>query len=183
LIKKIFSIIILILILTLPVSLEKSYALQEIAGKILVQLKSGEQHIFQWGLVSDTDSPIKIALSARGEGSQFLSFPNSVNLLPHKLLFINVTASIPSSYTAKSEVTPTLIAEQLGQQGGATVINVELTKIVTIDINGAQIVQSPTTGVASTPEFSSMSALILGMAITSMILFSAFTRKYEIFKM
>src|SRR3970040_2381305 len=89
----------LTVILLIPVTTYDVYALQQVAGKIMVEIKPGETKSFQWGLISDEDNPITIGLSAMGSGSEFLSFEKSITLQPRQLIYANVTVTITQDHT------------------------------------------------------------------------------------
>jgi len=165
-VKKIYLSIIVGVVLISMIS--SSYALQEVAGKITLQMKPGETQNLNWGLLSDSNDTITVSLSASGNGSQFLSFPKSVSLPPHQVVTVPVTATIPSDYNGQSELTPYLFATQAGQQGGPTILNVQVMKIVTLDINGTQKTPSHIQIGSSVPEFP-FAIPILVLAITSLI--------------
>ena len=147
-----------------------SYALQEVAGKINLQIKPGETQHFNWGLLSDSNNATTVSLSASGSGSQFLSFPKSVTLSPHQIATVSVTVTVPSDYNGQSEITPYLFATQAGQPGGPTILNIQVMKIVTLDINETQNVQPTVTPTQkqTVPEFP-FAIPILVLAITSLI--------------
>ncbi len=139
-----------------------SYALQEVAGKVILKLNPGEKQTFSWGLLSDDNSAITVSLSATGEGSKFLSFPESVTLSPQKIVYVSVDVNVPPDYSGKSELTPILSATQQGEQGGPTVLNIQVQKIVTMDISTSQ-------SNSAVPEFPSVAGIIFAIAILSVI--------------
>jgi hypothetical protein len=168
----------MIIALILPM-LSSSYALQEVAGPVNLSLKPGDKTSFNWGIVSDSGDTITVTLKAVGDGSQFLSYPSQVTLLPQKIVYVSVNASIPQDYYGKSTFTPFMIATQAGQQGGPTVLNIQVQKLVTVNIVGAPSAP-PATSTASpseavVPEFPSVATiifvistmLILGVAVLS----------------
>ncbi|TLX93144.1 MAG: hypothetical protein E6K91_09020 [Thaumarchaeota archaeon] len=126
-----FVIVVLILV---PITLIDSAALQEVAGKIEVDIKPGETKTFQWGLISDSDTTTTLGLSAEGKGAQFLFLPKSVTLDPHQFAYVQVNATIPNNYPGNVTLTPAMDATEFGQTGGATVINIQVKKFVTLVI-------------------------------------------------
>lgn len=151
--------------------ISNSYALQEVAGPVNLSLKPGDKTSFNWGLVSDSGSTITVTLKAVGDGSQFLSYPSQVTLSPQKIVYVSVNASIPQGYSGKSTVTPFMIATQAGQQGGPTVLNIQVQKLVTLNIIGAPSA-APSTSTPTpsqpgsvVPEFPSVAAIILLVSI------------------
>jgi len=111
-----------------------SSALQEVAGKIVLDIKPGETKTFQWGLVSDSDTTTTLGLSAEGKGAEFLFLPKSVTLDPHQIVYVQVNATIPNNYPGNVTLTPAMDATEFGQTGGATVINIQVKKFVTLVI-------------------------------------------------
>jgi hypothetical protein len=116
------------------VSVRESAALREVAGQILVNIQPGQSQTFQWGIISDEGTPDTLQLNATGDGSDFLSFPKSVTVQPHQTLLINITATIPPDFAGNLTLVPELTATQGGQQGGQTVINLGLGKLVNLVI-------------------------------------------------
>jgi len=124
----------LTLILLIPVAAYDVYALQQVAGKITVEIKPGETKSFQWGLISDEDNPITVGLSAIGSGSEFLSFEKSITLQPKQLIYANVTVTIPQDHPGGRDLTPSVYATQFGEQDGSTILNIQMKKIPSIII-------------------------------------------------
>lgn len=165
------KILLVIMIIALMLPMASSYALQEVAGPVNLSLKPGDKTSFNWGLVSDSKDTITVTLKAVGNGSQFLSYPSQVTLLPQKIVYVSVNASIPQNYNGKATVTPFLIATQAGQQGGPTVLNIQVLKLVTVNIIGAPSAAPATSTTTPSqpgsvvPEFPSVAAIILLVSI------------------
>jgi hypothetical protein len=122
-------------LILVPIVLIDSSALQEVAGKIDVAINPGETKTFQWGLVSDSDVTTTLGLSAEGKGAEFLFLPKSVTLDPHQIIYVKVNATIPNNYPGNVTLIPAMAATEFGQTGGATVINIEVKKYVTLNIS------------------------------------------------
>jgi len=131
---KITWLFVIIALILVPIALADSAALQEIAGKIDVEIKPGETKTFQWGLVSDSDITTTLGLHTEGKGAEFLFFPKSVILDPHQIVYVKVNATIPNNYPGNLTLTPAMDATEFGQTGGATVINIQVKKFVTLVI-------------------------------------------------
>jgi peptide/nickel transport system substrate-binding protein len=131
---KITWLFVIIAIILVPIALTDSAALQEIAGKIDVDIKPGETKTFQWGLVSDSDTTTTLGLHTEGKGAEFLFLPKSVILDPHQIVYVQVNATIPNNYPGNVTLTPAMDATEFGQTGGATVINIQVKKFVTLVI-------------------------------------------------
>jgi len=131
---KIIWLFVIVVLILVPIALVDSAALQEVAGKIDVDIKPGETKTFQWGLISDSDTTTTLGLSAEGKGAEFLFLPKSVTLDPHQFLYVKVNATIPNNYSGNVTLTPAMDATEFGQTGGATVINIQVKKFVTLVI-------------------------------------------------
>jgi hypothetical protein len=121
-------------ILLIPIATYDIYALQQIAGKITIEIKPGETKSFQWGLISDEGNPITIGLSAMGSGSEFLSFEKSIILEPKQIIYANVTVTIPRDHPGGRDLNPSVYATQFGEQDGSTILNIQMKKILSIII-------------------------------------------------
>ena len=170
----------LVVALILPV-ISNSYALQEVAGPVNLSLKPGDSTSFNWGLVSDSGDTITVTLKAVGDGSQFLSYPTQVTLLPQKIVYVSVNASIPQDYYGKSSFTPFMIATQAGEQGGPTVLNIQVQKLVTVNIIGAPttapVTSTPSPSGAVVPEFPSVGSIIFVLSVMLVLGIAALSRQ------
>jgi hypothetical protein len=126
--------IVVLIVLSQTISQTEAQALQQVAGEIIVTLRPGETEAFRWGLLSDSDQQTRIELRAEGEGAEFLSIPNSVTLEPETFYWVDVNVTIPAYHPGSMEVQPSLFATELGKEGGATVINIQMQKIVQLRI-------------------------------------------------
>jgi len=124
-----------ILILVSQSVIPNSDALKQIAGQLAADLKPGESAKFEWGLSSDNpNESTTIHLSAEGMGSEFLIFPQTIELGPNELIFVEVEAVIPDDFPGDIELTPFLYATEFGEETGATVINIRMLKILSLNI-------------------------------------------------
>jgi len=134
-IKPLLLSVALLSLFSIPI-IDDATALRQVAGQINLDLAPGESTTFDWGLASDKQSGQTIvALSAEGPGSEFLSFPNSVSINPLEMKFTTITVSIPENHPGDVTLTPSLIGTEAGEKGGATVINIRMLKIVTLNIS------------------------------------------------
>lgn len=125
----------LFVILILPVALQESAALRQVAGPIEIDIAPGGSAEFEWGLASDKSNAVTtVELSTEGEGGEFLTFEKNVSIDPLKTVFTKVQVNIPEDYPGGIDLTPHLIATEFGEKGGATVINIRMLKIVDLNI-------------------------------------------------
>lgn len=132
---KILLVFTLFAIILSPVLFEESEALRQVAGKIIVDIKPGQSDTFQWGLASDEANKITtVVFSAEGDGSEFLSFQETLDIDPKKFEYITVTVSIPADYPGGITLEPFLFATEYGEEGSATQLNIRMLKIPTLNI-------------------------------------------------
>jgi hypothetical protein len=107
----------------------QSYALQQVAGDIVVNVKPGETKTLRWGLLSEKNESSTVNITADGIGAEFLSFPENVTLTASgQINYVPVNVSIPSNYTGAKELNPSIIATQAGEEVGPTIINIAMSK-------------------------------------------------------
>lgn len=125
-------------------STTSSFALLQEAGTISAQAVPGQKTVFAWLIQSDEQEPITVHISSEGDGSEFLSFEESAILQPNQIMQIPITILIPPDYSGPLMLNPTLVATQLGQSGGPTIINLQLAKTINIsvDVGAAQILDN-----------------------------------------
>ena len=121
-------------------SFTQSEALLQTAGTLTYQLEPGESQTLQWGL-QDVKSlePTTIVLSIEGEGSELVSFPETIILSEGLLTWIDITVSIPEDYPTDTMIEPKIKATDSGALGGAVKINISMTKLLTILIGNPLI--------------------------------------------
>ena len=112
-----------------------SYALQQVAGNIIVEIKPGETKTFTWGLLTERNESSIVNITADGIGAEFLSFPKNITLSTSgQITYVPVNVSIPSNYTGASELNPSLRATEAGKKVGSTIINIAMSKVLCITI-------------------------------------------------
>lgn len=122
-----------ILVLTVT---SDSFALQQVAGKILVNVSPGYTESFQWGLFSESNIVTTVHLSAEGQGSEFLSFPDTFSIEPNQIGYVNISVSIPEDYGGKATLDPILYATEIGKnEEGNVSINLKMKKTVSLVIS------------------------------------------------
>ena len=130
-------------IVLIIIGVNQIYALQQVAGKIVAEIKPGETKTVQWGLVSDRQNDITtVELKADGKGAEFLSFPKTVRIDPGQLVFVNITVNVPSDYSNNVELNPTIYATEFGEKGGPTVMNIQMKKVLSVIIGSVNVVST-----------------------------------------
>ena len=112
-----------------------SEALLQEAGPKSVTVTPGEIQSITWGLQSTDDVTITVQITAEGQGSEFLSFPASMQIEPTgQLIFVPIDVVIPANYDGHLTFSPSIVATQLGDASGPTKINVLMAKTINISI-------------------------------------------------
>lgn len=113
----------------------QSYALQQVAGQIVVEVKPGETKTFSWGLLTEKNEPSTVNITADGIGAEFLSFPENITLATSgQITNVPLNVSIPSNYTGAKELNPSIRATEAGEEVGATIINIAMAKALCVII-------------------------------------------------
>lgn len=132
---KILCALVFFSILVLTVTSD-SFALQQVAGKILVNVSPGYTESFQWGLFSESNIVTTVHLSAEGQGSEFLSFPDTFSIEPNQIGYVNISVSVPEDYGGKATLHPILYATEIGKnEEGNVSINLKMKKTVSLVIS------------------------------------------------
>jgi hypothetical protein len=114
----------------------QSYALQQVAGDIVVDIKPGETKTFRWGLLSEKNESSTVNMTADGIGAEFLSFPENITLTTRgQVNYVPVNVSIPSNYTGVKELKPSIRATEAGEEVGSTIINIAMSKVLCVVID------------------------------------------------
>lgn len=136
-----FTTVLLLFLLLVPsiisniITIGQSYALQQVAGEIVVEIKPGETKTFSWGLLSDKNQSSIVNITADGIGAEFLSFPENITLTTSgQITYVPVNVTIPSNYTGAKELNPSIRATEAGEEVGATIINIAMAKALCIII-------------------------------------------------
>jgi hypothetical protein len=115
--------------------LSNVHALQQIAGQLIIPIPIGGIGSVKYGLINDENETITVSLKAEGNIAKYLSFPETLDLQPHKILYTNITAKVPSDYNLSlgKNITGFVYALQEGKPGQVK-INVQMKKSVTISV-------------------------------------------------
>jgi hypothetical protein len=134
----VFSFLILSVIPSAIITVRQSYALLQVAGNIIVETMPGETETFTWGLISEKNGSSTVNITADGMGAEYLSFPENITLAAGgQITYVPVNVSIPSNYTGPTELTPSILATEAGEEIGQTIINVAMSKTLCV-IVGSQ---------------------------------------------
>ena len=146
--KKIY--LIAIIIASLLVIPNISIALQQVAGPLVLTVPIGESNTTTWKLFNDEDQTITVKVRVEGSVSEYLSFPETVDLPPKQFTPIVITASIPEDYDKSlgGKISGFLYALQEGQPGQVQ-INVQMKKSISIIIPGLPILPEEETNIAT----------------------------------
>jgi hypothetical protein len=122
------------------------FALQQVAGTLVMTVPIGESNSAKYGLVNDGNETTTITLRAEGDAAPYLSFPETVNLPPQKLIYTDITATIPDNYDKSlgGDLRGYVYALQEGTPGQVK-INIQMKKLVNIIIPGLPAVIKETT--------------------------------------
>jgi hypothetical protein len=128
-------------------TIRHSYALQQLAGNIIIETMPGETETFNWGLISDKNASVTVNITADGTGAEYLSFPENITLpVGENVTYIPVNVSIPANYTGSKELTTTITAtEEAGEEVGNTIINIGVSKILCIVVGAENNATTMTT--------------------------------------
>lgn len=122
----------------IPTIITQTHALQQVVGRIVVEIEPGEMKPFKWGLLTDKDEPNTVNISATGIGAEFLSYPKKVDLTPGEIKNIQANVSIPFDHPGGARLNATMLATEAGERGNtsgsAGIINIQMGKPVDIAI-------------------------------------------------
>ncbi|HLC39675.1 MAG TPA: hypothetical protein VJJ76_02225 [archaeon] len=110
-----------------------AFALGLTAGPVRIVVDVGASNSSRFGLLNNGNETITVAIRAEGDAAQFLTFPTSLELVPKKLTYVDVTATIPADYDGSlgGNITGFMYALQEGSPGQVQ-INVQARKVVQI---------------------------------------------------
>ena len=127
---------ILVIIIIVSTSIQTG-AFQQIAGPVIININPGETKSFSWGLVAGNNETSMLKLYGDGNGSEFLSFPESFRLASGKTNYVVGNVTIPINHPTNTTLTPIIhstISENDTTNTGGNAVNVELSKMLTITI-------------------------------------------------
>ena len=156
---------ILVIIITVSSSIQTG-AFQQIAGPVIININPGETKSFSWGLVAANNETSMLKLYADGNGSEFLSFPESFRLASGKTNYVVGNVTIPINHPTNATLTPIIhstISENDTTNTGGNAVNVELSKMLTITIGANNTQPIITNNLTSTPSFQKPALIGLGL--------------------
>ena len=118
-----------------------AFALQQVAGTLSMSPSVGGSDSAQYGLVNDGNETIIIKLRAEGDAAQYLSFPDTVELISNKIVYTDIVANIPANYNGQASLSGSLYAVQEGKPGQVQ-INVQMKKSVVVSVQGVSNVNT-----------------------------------------
>jgi hypothetical protein len=129
------SLLLILSIIPHVITITQSYALQQVAGNVFIEIKPGETKTFNWGLLSEKNQSSTVNITADGIGAEFLTFPENITLAASgQINYVPVNVNIPSNYTGTKELNPSITATQAGEEVGPTIINIAMSKPLCIAI-------------------------------------------------
>src|SRR3989338_8969160 len=110
-----------------------AFALGLTAGPVRIVVDVGASNSSRFGLLNNGNETITVAIRAEGDAAQFLTFPTTLELVPKKLTYVDVTATIPADYDGSlgGNITGFMYALQEGSPGQVQ-INVQARKVVQV---------------------------------------------------
>lgn len=141
-------------------------AFQQVAGPVIININPGETKSFSWGLVAANNETSMLKLYADGNGSEFLSFPESFRLASGKTNYVVGNVTIPINHPTNATLTPIIhstISENDTTNTGGNAVNVELSKMLTITIGANNTQPIITNNLTSTPSFQKPALIGLGL--------------------
>lgn len=141
-------------------------AFQQIAGPVIINVNPGETKSFSWGLLAENNETSMLKIYADGNGSEFLSFPQSFRLTPGQTNYIVGNVTIPFNHPTNTTLTPIIhstISENDTENTGGNAVNVELSKILTITIGANNTQPITANNLSSIPSFQKPPLIGLGL--------------------
>ena len=97
---------ILLLTVTVGSSTQQVRAFQQVAGPVIINLNPGETKLFSWGLIAENNETSTLRIYADGNGSEFLSIPQTFKLAAGSLNTIVGNITIPPNYPTNTTLSP-----------------------------------------------------------------------------
>ena len=114
--KKIGAIAFLSIFLTLSFAQNSEANLGQASGTLDFNLEPGESQTVLWGMLNYGEETINVVLDIKGEGSELVSFPSSVELPPDSLTEVEITVTVPEDHPNEVYYSTTLTAIQQSEE-------------------------------------------------------------------
>lgn len=126
-------------IMMIPPLIQQGEGLVQYGAEIKMDIKPGETKNLEWQLrASQGESDIELKIGARGWGSQFFSYPDTLFIPEGEVGTIKASVSIPADHPGGvvlgEDNQLRLTATQLGEPGGSTLINIRASKIIILNV-------------------------------------------------
>jgi len=176
-------------------SVSFAYALGMTAGTVRILVDVGSSSNSSFGLVNSGNETITVTIRAEGDAAQFLEIPTKLELAPQKLTYVNIIATIPSTYDGSlgGNITGSVYAVQEGAPGQVQV-NVQAQKAVQILIPkyGGHLPEAKTqtessveqwsilTGLTALPASNPILLISIAGGALALVVFVIFIRRFDI---
>jgi len=112
-----------------------AFALKQVAGMLEIELAAGQTGVLKYGLLNDKNETSTLKLRAEGDIVPYISIPESVELQPGKLTYVELNVNIPADYDISNgnEIKGSVFALQEGRPGQVQ-LNLQLKKGVVIKV-------------------------------------------------
>lgn len=125
--------------MTVPVILQESHSLRQVAGNITIEIEPGQTKFFTWGLLTDKEKSSPVNISAVGIGAEYLSFPKRVELPAGETYNLKTNVTIPFDHPGGMAINATLHATEPSESTQtsqmASIVNLEMAKKLYIQID------------------------------------------------
>lgn len=156
---------ILVLMMNTSSLIQQARAFQQVAGPVIINLNPGETKSFSWGLIAENNETSTLKIYVDGNGSEYISIPQTFRLVAGSLNTIVGNITIPTNYPTNTSLNPivhTTLSENETADTGGNAVSVELSKMITISI-GANNTQPITNGPSSTPSIQKPTLIGIGL--------------------
>ena len=91
------SIIAIVFLLSL-ISVNSVLGLGLTAGTVRIVVDVGSSNSSRFGLLNNENETVTVSLRVEGDVAEFIEIPEELELVPKKLTYVDVTATIPEDY-------------------------------------------------------------------------------------
>jgi hypothetical protein len=109
------------------------FALQQSGGPLIAYTPLGGSNETKWGIGNNDNVTITLKMRAEGDITNYVSFPQSLDIQPGKFEYITIEVTLPKNETFLGKnITGNMFALLEGKSGGQVVINLQAKKSLTI---------------------------------------------------